>query len=60
MTLVQVGHHDALALGDRTIDADELAVLAHGVDLVQRQLVLWNAVASAMRKSWLWYGKRTG
>lgn len=36
VAFIQMGHNDALALWNRTVDADELAVLAHRIYLVQR------------------------
>jgi hypothetical protein len=40
VALAQLADDDRLALRDRAVGADELAVLAHRVDLVQRKLVL--------------------
>lgn len=40
VTLVEVRHNDALALWDAPVVTDELAVFAHRVDLVQRELIL--------------------
>ena len=40
MTLVEVRHDDALAFGDVTLLANELAVLPHGVDLEEGELIL--------------------
>lgn len=40
MALVEMCHDDALTLWYRAVDADELAILAHRVYLMQRELVL--------------------
>ena len=42
MALVEVGHDDTLPLRHGSVDTDELAILAHRVDLMQRELVLDN------------------
>lgn len=47
MAFTEVGHDDCLALGYRSVCADELTFLAHRVDLVQRQLVLQACHTSA-------------
>ena len=60
MALVQMGHDDTLTFGYGPVHTNELAVLAHRVDLVQRQLILRNAVASAARRLDLYMDKRTG
>ena len=44
MALVEVRHKDAMAFWYRAVDADELAVLAHRVYLMQSELVLTNHV----------------
>ena len=40
MALVQVGHDNTLPFRDRAVDADELALTPHRVDLVESKLVL--------------------
>lgn len=40
MTFVEVSHDDTLALRNGPVQADELALLAHRVYLVQRELIL--------------------
>ena len=40
MALIEVRHDNALPFGDRPVDANKLALLAHGINLVQRELVL--------------------
>jgi hypothetical protein len=44
VTLVQVCHDDALTFWDIAIMTNEFAVFAHAVDLMQRQLILWNSL----------------
>ena len=40
VTFVEVGHDNTLTFRDGPVDADELALLTHGVYLVQRKLIL--------------------
>ncbi len=49
VAFVQVGHDDALSLRDRPVYANELPLLPHRVDLMQRKLVLRAYVSPAER-----------
>ena len=55
MTLVQVCHDDALTFWDITIMTNEFAVFTHGIDLVQRQLILWNSLGRLVCHAWRAY-----
>ena len=51
MAFIEVGHHDALAFGDRPIDTYESSVFAHRIDLVQSELVLQKVTIKSERLS---------
>jgi hypothetical protein len=54
VALVEVGHHDTLAFGNRTVDAYEFAIFAHAIDLVEGELVLKKPKVRQMLKlKWL-------
>ena len=53
MALVKMCHDDTLSFWYRAINTDKLAVFAHGVNLVQRELIL---VCGKLTRIELWEG----